>query len=194
MAEYSHKLKLSGWSVADRIDFISAGLAGYKRQCEKSDSAVAVARSHSAGPMNGREPRGRRKIWPSRPGTARLTLMFVPGTAASELKKAENIVTRKTAELGMTVRVVDTGGVKIKDKLVKLDLLLSLPTFKFHFCHVPKNFFYHKPQEEHCLTREKSERSYSCSNFLLMFFFQFQHITCVTKKNVEQQINVMQPN
>ena len=29
---------LSGWSEADRYDFISAGLAGYKRQCEKSDS------------------------------------------------------------------------------------------------------------------------------------------------------------
>ena len=51
------------------------------------------------------------------------TVMFVPGTAGSELKKrVENIVTRKTAELGMTVRVVETGGVKIKDKLVKLDL------------------------------------------------------------------------
>ena len=49
--------------------------------------------------------------------------MFVPGTAGSELKqRVQNIVTRKTAELGLTVRVVETGGIKIKDKLVKLDL------------------------------------------------------------------------
>ena len=29
LSEYSHKLMLSGWSEADRFDFISAGLAGY---------------------------------------------------------------------------------------------------------------------------------------------------------------------
>ena len=38
LSEYSHKLMLSGWSEAERFDFISAGLAGYKRQCEKSDN------------------------------------------------------------------------------------------------------------------------------------------------------------
>ena len=51
------------------------------------------------------------------------TVMFVPGTGGSELKqRVQNIVTKKTAELGMTVRVVETGGIKVKDKLVKLDL------------------------------------------------------------------------
>ena len=51
------------------------------------------------------------------------TVMFVPGTAGSELKqRVQNIVTRKTAELGMIVQVVETGGVKVKDRLVKLDL------------------------------------------------------------------------
>ena len=51
------------------------------------------------------------------------TLMFVPGTAGSVLKQqVQNIVTRKIAQLGMTVRVVESGGVKIKDMLVKLDL------------------------------------------------------------------------
>ena len=50
------------------------------------------------------------------------TLMFVLGTARSELKQGvQNIVTRKIAQLGMTMRVMESRGVKIKDMLVKLD-------------------------------------------------------------------------
>ena len=121
LSEYSHKLMLSGWSEADRYDFISAGLAGYRSQCKRSDSGeVPLYRPREWE----RATRKKKKdlaphIW-YRPAD---TVMFVPGTARSELKqRVQNIVTRKTAELGLTVRVVETGGIKIKDKLVKLDL------------------------------------------------------------------------
>ena len=112
---------LSGWSEAERYDCISAGLAGYKRQCKKSDSGeVPLYWPWEWERAERKKKKDMAKYTWYRPSN---TVMVVPGTAGSELKKrVENIVTRKTAELGMTVRVVETGVVKIKDKLVKLDL------------------------------------------------------------------------
>ena len=99
LSKYSHKLTLSGWS--EQTGMTSSG--------------------------NGSGTRGRRRMtWFRTSGIwycSADTLMFVPGTAGSELKqRVQNIVTRKIAQLGMTVRVVESGGVKIKDMLVKLDL------------------------------------------------------------------------
>ena len=66
--------------------------------------------------------------------------------------------------------------------LVKLS---SPPLKKFHFCSLPQNIFHIKPQEEHCLTREKSERSNNHQHFIL-FCFKILNITRVPKKNVEE--------
>ena len=85
---------LSGWSEAERYDFISAGLAGYKRQCEKSDSgAVPLYRPREWERAERKKKKDMAKYTWYRPAD---TVMFVPGTAGSELKKGENIVTRKT--------------------------------------------------------------------------------------------------
>ena len=109
LSEYSHKLMLSGWSEADRYDFISAGLAGYRRQCEKSDTGeVPLYRPREWERAARKKKKDMAPYTWYRPAD---TVMFVPGTAGSELKhQVQNIVTRKTAELGMTVRVVETGG------------------------------------------------------------------------------------
>ena len=49
--------------------------------------------------------------------------MFVPATPGSELRNSiQNIVTKKTAELGLSLLVRETSGRKIKDSLVRLDL------------------------------------------------------------------------
>ena len=49
--------------------------------------------------------------------------MFVPATPNSELRnKIQNTVNNKTRELGMTLRVVETSGQKVKHSLVNLDL------------------------------------------------------------------------
>ena len=49
--------------------------------------------------------------------------MFVPATLGSELRNSiQNIVTKKTAELGMSLLVRETSERKIKDRLFHLDL------------------------------------------------------------------------
>ena len=49
--------------------------------------------------------------------------MFVPATLDSELRNSiQNIVTKKTAELGMSLLVRETSERKIKDRLFHLDL------------------------------------------------------------------------
>ena len=49
--------------------------------------------------------------------------MFVPATPGSELRNIiQNIVTKKTAELGLSLLVRETSGRKMKDSLVRLDL------------------------------------------------------------------------
>ena len=49
--------------------------------------------------------------------------MFVPATPGAELRNSiQEIVTRKTAEVGMTATVKETGGTKMRDSLVRLDL------------------------------------------------------------------------
>ena len=46
-----------------------------------------------------------------------------PATPGSELRNTvQKIVTNKTTELGMNVRVIDTCGRKVRDSLVRLDL------------------------------------------------------------------------
>ena len=102
LSEYSHKLMLSGWSAADRYDFISAGLAGYRNQCERSDSGeVPLYRPREWERAARKMKKDMAPYTWYRPAD---TVMFVPGTAGSELKqRVQNIVTKKTAELGMTV-------------------------------------------------------------------------------------------
>ena len=49
--------------------------------------------------------------------------MFVPATPDSELRNCiQGVVNSKTRELGMSLRVVETSGKKIKHSLVNLDL------------------------------------------------------------------------
>ena len=99
-------------------DFISTGLAGFKPQCEKSDRVeVPLYRPRE---WNRAERKKKKDMAPYTWYHPSNTVMFVLGTAGSELnQRVQNIVTWKTAELRMTVHVVETGGIKIKDKLVR---------------------------------------------------------------------------
>ena len=50
-------------------------------------------------------------------------VMFVPGTPNSELRTTlQNIANRNLSQLGMSLRVVETSGRKMKDSLDRLDL------------------------------------------------------------------------
>ena len=78
---------LSGWSEseADRYDFISARLAGYRRQCEKSDSGkVPLYQPCEWERAERKKKMDMAKYTWYRPFD---TVMFVPGTTGSELKQ-----------------------------------------------------------------------------------------------------------
>ena len=92
-------------------------MTGYHRQVERSDSGVTPL--YRPWDWN-REERDRKKLvtkvaW-YRPSDA---VMFVPGTPNSELRNTlQNIATKNLSQLGMSLRVVETSGRKIKDSLV----------------------------------------------------------------------------
>ena len=51
------------------------------------------------------------------------SVIFVPCTPNSILaKQIETVVTEETARLSLKAKVIETGGVSIKNKLVKMDL------------------------------------------------------------------------
>ena len=83
LSEYSHKLMLSGWSKADRYDFSSAGLAGYKRQCEKSDSGeVPLYRTREWARDERKKKKDMAKYTWYRPSDTARTVMLVPSSEA----------------------------------------------------------------------------------------------------------------
>ena len=121
LSEFSHKLKCSGWDEKSRYDFIMAGLTGYKRQLERAEAGICPL--YRPWELD-RESRRKKKILAKtswyRPHDA---VMFVPATQGSGLRNIiQNIVTQKTAELGMSLLVRETSGKKMKDSLVRLDL------------------------------------------------------------------------
>ena len=121
LSEFSHKLKCSGWDEKSRYDFIMAGLTGYKRQLERAEAGICPLYRPREWD---RESRRKKKILAKtswyRPHDA---VMFVPATPGSGLRNIiQNIVTQKTAELGMSLLVRETSGKKMKDSLVRLDL------------------------------------------------------------------------
>ena len=94
---------------------------GYERQCRVSDAGgrpLYRPRSYEA------EERRRKKALTKtswyRPADAAL---FIPATPGEELKKnIEKVVTEELERIGMTAKVVETGGVTMRSMLVRTDL------------------------------------------------------------------------
>ena len=97
-------------------------MTGYHRQVERSDSGVTTL--YRLWDWN-REEREHKKLvarvaW-YRPNDA---VMFVPGTPSSELRNTlQKIANNNLSQLGMSLRVVETSRRKIKDSLIRLDLI-----------------------------------------------------------------------
>ena len=121
LSEYSFSLMLSGYSEKFRLDTIQAAVKGYERQCQEADTGGAPL--HRPRSWNQSERRKKKLLTKTswyRPHNA---VGFYPSTPGGELaKEIQSIVTEETARLGFTVKVVETGGISIKDNLVKLDL------------------------------------------------------------------------
>ena len=112
---------LSGYSEEFRLDTIKAAVKGYERQCQKADTGETPL--HRPRTWNQTERRKKKLLTKTSWYRPHQAVGFYPSTPTGELaKEIQEIVTEETARLGFTVKVVETGGISLKDKLVKLDL------------------------------------------------------------------------
>ena len=112
---------LSGYSEKFRLDIIQSAVTGYERQCERADSGgTPLYRPRSYQQGERRKKKLLTKTTWYRPADA---VCFVPATPGAQLaKEIQEVVTEEAARLKMTVKVVETGGLSLKQQLVKMDL------------------------------------------------------------------------
>ena len=121
LSEFSFSMMLSGYNEKIRCEIIQSVLTGYERQCDRADRGITPL--HRPRDYN-REERRRKKLlakstwyWPND------AVGFFPGTPGGELAKSiQEIVTEETERLGLTAKIVETGGVTLRNMLVRSDL------------------------------------------------------------------------
>ena len=121
LSEFSHKLMLSGYDEKFRLDIIQSAITGFERQCQRADNGgTPLYRPRSYQQTERRKKKLLTKTTWYRPADA---VMFVPATPNAELaRQVQEVVTEEAARLNMTVKVVETGGVSMKQQLVRMDL------------------------------------------------------------------------
>ena len=121
LSEFSFSMMLSGYSEKVRCEIIQSVLTGYERQCDRADKGITPL--HRPRDYN-REERKKKKLlakstwyWPKD------AVGFFPGTPGGELANSiQEIVTEETERLGLTAKIVETGGVSLRNLLVRSDL------------------------------------------------------------------------
>ena len=121
LSEFSFSMMLSSYSEKVRCETIQSVLTGYERQCDRADRGITPL--HRPRDYN-REERRKKKLlakstwyWPSD------AVGFIPGTPGAELAKSiQEIVMEETARIGLTAKIVETGGISLKNLLVRSDL------------------------------------------------------------------------
>ena len=121
MSESLHSLYLSGYSEQFRYDVITSGIKAYEQQCAKSDAGIIPL--HRPRNFN-QEERRRKKLLSKtswyRPASA---VGFFPGTPGRVFaNKVQNIVDEEGQRLDLKIKIIESGGVSLKSKLVKNDL------------------------------------------------------------------------
>ena len=103
---------VSGYNDRFRYEVISAAVIGYERQCERADSGgTPLHRPWSYE----REARTKKKLMTKttwyRPADC---VGFIPATPDSVLaKRIQAVVSQDAARLGLTVKIIETGGVSL---------------------------------------------------------------------------------
>ena len=121
LSEFSHKLMCSGYSERIRYEIISAAVVGYERQCDRADRGITPL--HRPRSFD-RPARVRKKLMTKtswyRPADA---VGFFPATPKGELaQRIQKIVSEEAARLNLRVKVIEQGGVSLKQQLVRTDL------------------------------------------------------------------------
>ena len=121
LSEFSNKMMISGYSEQFRLEIIQSAVRGYERQCEAADRGERpLHRPRDYQTEQRWKQKAMTKTTWYRPDSA---VGFIPATPDGLLaKEIQNIVSEEAARLNMTVKIVETGGVSLKDHLVKMDL------------------------------------------------------------------------
>ena len=113
LSEFSHKLMLSGYSQKFRSETIKSAVAGYRKQVARADAGVRPLHR----PREWQEQERRKKKLLSKTSWYRPnhSVIFVPATPEAELAgRIRKALGDDMERIGKSVRVVETGGVKLK--------------------------------------------------------------------------------
>ena len=114
-------MMLSGYSEKFRLEIIQSAIRGYEKQCEAADRGIRPLHRNRGFQ---KEERWKKKalsktIW-FRPNNS---VGFVPATPNGVLARTiQAIVSEEAARIGLTVRIVEQGGISLKQQLVRMDL------------------------------------------------------------------------
>ena len=121
LSEFSHKMMLSGYNEKFRLEIIQSAVRGYDRQCDASDRGIKpLYRPREFQAEERRKSKLLSKTSWYRPASA---VCFIPATPGAELSNIiQNIVTEESSRLGLTAKIIETGGKSLKQHLVRQDL------------------------------------------------------------------------
>ena len=110
---------LSGYREQFWLETIQSAVRGYENQCAAADAGVKPL--HRPREFQSEERRKNKLLsMRYRPASA---VEFIPATPGAELAaEIQKIVTEETAKVGLTAKIIETGGKSLKDHLVRLDL------------------------------------------------------------------------
>ena len=121
LSEFSHKLMLSGYHAKFRLEVIQSAVRGYERQCDDADRGTKpLYRPREFQAEQRKKTKLLTKTSWYRPASA---VGFFPATPDGELAKdIQQIVNEESSRLGLTTKVIETGGKSLRQHLVRLDL------------------------------------------------------------------------
>ena len=121
LSEFSHKMMMSGYNAKFRLEIIQSAVRGYDRQCDAADRGIRpLYRPRDFQAEERRKSKLLTKTSWHRPASA---VGFIPATPGAELAKdIQRIVTEETARLGLSAKIIETGGKSLRQHLVRLDL------------------------------------------------------------------------
>ena len=121
LSEFSHKMMLSGYSQKFRLETVKSAVAGYNKQVARSDAGVRpLYRSREWQEDDRRKRKLLTKTSWYRPHNA---VIFVPATPGAELAgRIRDAIGPDMERIGKSVKVIETGWVKLKNSIVKADL------------------------------------------------------------------------
>ena len=121
LSEFSNKMMISGYSEQFRLEVIQSAVRGYEKQLEKHDKGITPL--HRPREFQAEERWKKKHLTKTawyRPNHAVCFIQATPGAVLA--KEIQGIFNEEGGRIGMSVRVVETGGTSLKHHLVRNDL------------------------------------------------------------------------